>query len=56
MMILFTSLLIASAIAMVILGITGIVGGTIFAIVFGDLMVCGLIIWFIYHILTKKKS
>ena len=55
-MILFTSLLITLAIIVVILGITGIVGGTIFAVVFGDLMVCGLMVWFIWKCLTKKKG
>ena len=55
-MISFMILLIALAIIAIVVGIIMIICGGAFVAVFGDLIVCVLIIWFIVQVIKKIRE
>lgn len=54
-MITFTILLIALLIFTAIATLLAVVGGTGIILIFGDLIICGAIIWLLIRMFTKKK-
>lgn len=55
-MILFTTMLIIALIAVVCSIIAIISGGVVTLALFGDVIVCGLLIWIIVKLLMRKKK
>lgn len=54
-MIIFTILAIALLAALVVAAIALLLGGTGFIIVFGDLLVFGLIVWLLIRVFKRRK-
>lgn len=47
---------IALLIALFVLAVITVIGGSVFLLIFADAIVFGLIIWIIYKVVTKMKK